>query len=220
MLDSVVEFTDSRGYHYVAVSEAWKRLCLDLPCSGRVVVPPVYRTQWLDTVIDGHEVVLQAWKGDCPHLAHRLPGGIGGEVGIYRKIPGKSIPRDLAIPALEGFPAALRPEIKLIAETMIRDIVGWAEAGVPLWWPFPGLGVPIEMRLVNPRSGEVFFEADPPEPAGSYWMSRWMSYESYALYAARELLDVPLVTQNYIMEFSVGGRRFRWGDPDAPIECL
>jgi hypothetical protein len=219
LLDSTVDYTDTRGYHYVGMSASWKRLCLALPCSKRVVIPPLYKTQWIATQIDGQDVVLQAWRGDCPKF-HGLPGGIGGEVGIYREEPGRTIPDVLDLPMLDSFPAALRPLITTVVSEVLGDLVDVAEEGVELWWPYPALDAQIDMAFTNPDTGEELFHAAPPEPTGGYWMSRWMNYWSYATYRAGEALRghaTPLVASSYTMDFAVKGHRFHWGDPDSAI---
>jgi hypothetical protein len=223
ILDATVQFKDTRGYQYVGMSDSWKRMCLDLPCSKRVKVPPVYKQQSLTTTIDGQEIVIQAWKGNCPKAYREMPGGIGGEVGIYRRIPGKEIPDVLALPRLNDFPANVRPKVKAALSKLIKELVETAESGVDLWWPYPELDAQIEMRLLHPDRDVELFHANPSEAAGGYWMSRWMHYWSYAKYVARELFHlrrVPLNTFDYRMQFSVKGHRFEWGAPSSPIRPL
>jgi len=220
MLDAIENYQDSRGLAFVGMSASWKRLCESLPDSERVQIPPLYKTKWIDTQIHGEDVVIQVWKGSILDPFRGLPGGVGGEVGIYRRDPDRTIPRDLPVPALDEFPEAARPALKVIAETLIRDAVGWVEHGVDLWWPCKTVNAQIEMTLRNPRTGNVFFTADPGEPPGGYWMSRWMTFGSYAEYVVREHLHIPHQAHDYVMEFSVGDRRFRWSSPDSDIEVV
>jgi hypothetical protein len=89
ILDATEHYKDTRGYSYVAISDSWKRLCLDLPDSERVQIPPVYRQQSLQTTIDGKPVVIQVWKGnsigarkfewDAPGSAIREVLSMGGD---------------------------------------------------------------------------------------------------------------------------------------------
>ena len=218
MLDSTTSYEDGRGYDYVGMSESWKQLCLALPCSERVVIEPVYKTRWLTTTIGGEEVVIQAWKGHIPKGLRAMPGGIGGEVGIYRRMPGRAIPDILDIPALVMFPPEIQPLVKTVMSRVIGELVAAAEAGVDLWWPFPELDAQIDMWFTNPRTGDDFFTASPSEAAGGYWMSRWMNYGSYVNYIASEQLRIPVHAYEYVMEFGVKGHRFRWAD--AGIEAL
>ena len=42
-------------------------------------------------------MVIQLWKGNCPKFLgfigiESFPGGIGAEVGVYRRIPGRFRP--------------------------------------------------------------------------------------------------------------------------------
>jgi hypothetical protein len=218
ILDSTVHHKDSRGFEYVAISDSWKKMCLDLPCSKRVKIPGLYKQQYLHTKIDGHDCVIQAWKGNCPQGYRELPGGIGGEVGIYRVIPGKQIPDELALPRMDEFPAVVRPVVKKIVSRILKELVETAEHGVEWWWPYPELNAQIEMRLVTPDHRELF-TAEPIEKAGGYWMSRWMSYDSYARFVAHEALhgNKPLQPYDFHMDLAVGGKWFHWGHPDSPI---
>lgn len=215
ILDSTVDFTDPRGYRYVGISDSWKKLCLDLPCSKRVQVPPVYKERHLATTIDGTPVVIQAWRGNCPKAFRHMPGGIGGEVGIYRQIPGKKIPKVLQIPRIDEFPKVARPLVKKVVSKVIKELVEVVESDVDLWWPFPELEAQIDMTLLHPDRDEVLFHADPSEPVGGYWMSRWMNYGSYEDYKKQR--KVPEHAYQYRMEFGVKGKRFRWDAVRSPI---
>jgi hypothetical protein len=75
------------------------------------------------------------------------------------------------------------------------------------WWPFPELGAQLEFTLVNPLTGEPVFSAGPET---SYWLARWMSLGSYARYALRNPGRVPLLVDNYTLEYSINGRQGRW----------
>lgn len=223
VLDATVRFKDSRGYQYVGMSDSWKRMCLDLPCSKRVKVPPVYKQQHLTTTIDGEEIVIQAWKGNCPKAYREMPGGIGGEVGMYRRVPGRQIPDVLSLPRVNDFPPSVRPTVTAILSRLIKELVETAESGVDLWWPCPELGAQIEMRFLHPDRDDELFRAEPFEAAGGYWMSRWMSYWSYSKYVAREWLHlrkVPTNAHDYRMRLCVKGRHFAWDAHGSPIRPL
>ena len=212
------EFTDSRGYHYVEVSQALKELCLELPDSKNVQVPPLYKQQStrFRRAGDNFDIVIQAWKGDLPSVFPDMPGGIGGEVGVYRTEPGRRIPRILDLPQLEKFPAVLRPMIEKYVSAIIKFAVEKVEAGVPLWWPFPEFNAGMGFRFVHPTNGEVLFTAQ--EPSGGYWNTRWMSYWSFQKYRARELTHghgMPAFAYNYNMEINVGSHHWSWGEPGS-----
>ena len=219
IFDSTVHHKDSRGYEYVAISDSWKRMCLDLPCSRRVVIPGLYKQQFLHTKIDGEDCVIQAWKGHCPQGYRELPGGIGGEVGIYRTIQGKKIPKELAVPRIDEFPALVRPAVKKIVSRILKELVEIAESNVEWWWPYPELNAKIEMRLVHPDHASDLFKAEPAENPGGYWMSRWMTYDSYDRFVRHETLhgNMQPRPQDYHMDLEVGGQRFHWGAPDSKI---
>jgi hypothetical protein len=217
MFDSTVAYRVG-GYDFVGMSASWKKLCLELPCSNRVVIPPVYATSWIETTIEGEPVLLQVWKGDCPHVLRGLPGGIGGEVGIYRRDNARKIPNVLDIPALNDFPAEIQPLVQRVAEEIIRLAIGTAESGTDRWWPFP---MPVKMEMRFSHRDRPFFTVDPVEGDGTdpaYWLSRWMGYGSYGRYAISELPGlVPLRTVDYTMEFGVAGKWFRWDAPGSAI---
>jgi hypothetical protein len=221
IFDSTIHYKDSRGYEFVAISDSWKRMCLDLPCSKRVVIPGLYKQQFLHTQINGQDCVIQAWKGHCPQGYREMPGGIGGEVGIYRTIKGKKVPDELAIPRLEEFPLVVRPVVKMLASRIIKEFVQGAEANAEWWWPHPELNAKIEMRLVSPDHKTELFSAEPFEKAGGYWMSRWMTYDSYARFVAHETQHEnppPLHAYDYHMDLQIGDQRFHWGAHDSPIK--
>jgi hypothetical protein len=208
-LDAVVHLNDPRGYQLTAMSDSWKTMCLDLPCSTGVQVPDLYKQAFWQGPIDGEQVVIQAWKGDCPHAYRELPGGIGGEVGVYRLDATRTIPDHLSLPRVDELPAPVRAIVSDVVSRLLKNFIDLAEVGTPRWWPFPELHEEIQMRLVNPVTGDELLHADPPEPAGGYWLSRWMTYESYDTYRMR--YAVPDRAFDYAMEFSVGGQRFTWG---------
>lgn len=223
ILDATEHYKDSNGYGYVAISESWKRLCLDFPDSERVQIPPVYRQQSLRTTIDGKPVVIQVWKGNCPHAFRELPGGIGGEVGIYQLDPGRAIPHELTLPRIASFPKPLQPLVTRIASRVLKGLVEAAQANVEWWWPYPQLGEQIEMQFLHPDDDRVLFKADPAEPRGGYWMSRWMGYASYARYVLHETFHgrrVPHHAYDYRMQFSIGARKFEWDAPGSAIREL
>ncbi len=216
MLDSIVNSTVD-GYDFIAMSESWKKLCLQLPDSLRVKIPPLYRTQIVEVTIGGQDLVIQAWRGDVLDPVRGLPGGIGGEVGIYKRDPTRTIPKLLDIPDLQLFAPFMRPLVRDAVSVILRDLVDLFDTGADpktdLWWPDP-IDVPIAMTFTNSTTGEQFFDAV-PEPAGGYWMSRWMTYASFGRYAAQHA--TPTFAYEYRMDFAVGDQRYRWDAVDGPI---
>jgi hypothetical protein len=101
---------DENGYSFDEASDAWKSLCENLPCSLSLHWPG-YATTKFEVTLKGEPAVIQPWKGNCPSPPG-LPGGIGGEVGVYRRLPGRDIPA-----AFPGVPPAL--------ERWLLDRVGW-----------------------------------------------------------------------------------------------
>ena len=188
-----IEDVDAENYSYVETSESWKALCSQLPCFTALQWPG-YSTLVIDDEIDGENVVIQLWKGWCPQpLGPTLPGGVGAEVGAYRRMPGSLRLRSL-------------PLVPKFAADYIRAKLG-EFTDREFWWPFPELGAQLEFTLVNPVTGEPVFSAGPET---SYWLARWMSLGSYARYALRNPGRVPLLVDNYTLEYSINGRQGRW----------
>ena len=194
-ISPVIHVTDAANYSYVETSESWKQLCSTFPCFLALQWPG-YATTIVETQIDGQDVVLQLWKGYCPKfLGHAsFPGGIGAEVGVYRRIPGKLRPASLPF-----LPAPLATLI-INAMSQLNDN--------DLWWPAPELNASIEMRLINPVSGETFLAAGPET---GYWLTRWMNEWDYVRYLFTHRAPPLTNFTDYVLEYSVNGQPFeRW----------
>src|SRR5439155_316397 len=122
--EPVIEYSDANGYKYNETTGWWKQMCIAFPCFAELWWPD-YSTSFFDDVIDGHPVVIQLWKGWCPKFlgSKKFPGGVGAEVGVYHRIPGKTRPTSLPFlpPTLATF----------ILTTMV------ALGDNNPWWPFP-----------------------------------------------------------------------------------
>jgi hypothetical protein len=225
-------FTDARGFTYSGMSQPWKDLCEALPCSMRVQFPN-YATMANEFTLDGERVVIQAWRGNCPKGfgLRQMPGGIGGEVGVYKKDPNRKIPKLLDLPLDENvWSPAMRDVIRFLISPVIRLFVGGVQEGTERWFPFRGLNAEIGMTFKNPEANdETFFSTNTgsgnngPEPRGGYWLSRWMSFRSFNDWKARQRDQrdkVPMWAVNYTMEFNVGRHRFEWLDKDTRIRQL
>jgi hypothetical protein len=189
---------DANGYSYVETSERWKALCSGLPCFAALQWPG-YASTVLDDEIDGQPVVIQLWKGWCQKFLglQFFPGGIGAEVGVYRRIPGKARPTSLPFlpPAFEAF--------------VLSHLAALADN--ELWWPAPDLNARLEFRLVNSISNQTFFSAGPET---SYWLAKWMNEPSYVRYWFDQGMRAPLLPDGYILEYTINGRSRRW--PSLP----
>jgi hypothetical protein len=201
VFDSICNF-ERDGFAYRTMSESWREMCRDMPCSPRVVVRGFYATAWID--LPDENLVIQAWKGNCPHLPG-LPGGIGGEVGVYRREPTRTIRGPRVIPDLCAFPRWQRPLIRRAARWLIRRGEQVFDADIEDWWPRPTTEV-IAMSLSC--DGHAFFDA---QQTGGYWLSQWMTYTSYVRFAALKR-HVPDDPRDFEMRFSVGDRHFVWRD--------
>jgi hypothetical protein len=189
-----IEIVDEDKYSYVETSESWKALCSQLPCFTALQWPG-YATLVIDDEIDGENVVIQLWKGWCPQFLNSstFPGGVGAEVGVYRRMPG-----GLRLRSLPLVPRSMRRWIRQrLGEFTDREF----------WWPFPELEAELEFTLVNPVTAEPVFSAGPET---SYWLAKWMSLGSYARYALDQSGRVPMLVDSYVLEYTINGRPGRW----------
>jgi hypothetical protein len=183
----------SDSYTYDETSETWKELCRALPCFDALQWPD-YSTTHVDATINGQAVVIQLWKGWCEKFLglNEFPGGVGAEVGIYRRMPGRARPTSLPF-----VPSWLESLILSSIKTLTDD---------ELWWPFPELGAVVEYTLTNPKTGLKFFSAG---PEATYWLAKWMFDDSYAKYvAAQGIGRTPILSADYALEYRVGGISF------------
>jgi len=183
-----------QGYDYDETSPEWKQMCTALPCFAGLWWPD-YSTAVLEDRIDGKPIVIQLWKGFCPRFLGRkdYPGGIGGEVGIYRRMPGRPFPPHSAV-------SFIPPEIY----EAVR-----AKAGHDLWWAAPDLNTRVEFDLINPRINQLFFHA---AQQTTYWRNKWMHNASYKKYR-QAAKHTPVNSWNYAMRFTVNGKTYPiWAD--------
>lgn len=197
-----IGLTDANGYSYVETSEPWKELCSGLPCFAALQWPG-YATEVVETEIDGEPVVIQLWKGWCQKFLGLpfFPGGIGAEVGVYRRIPGKARPTSL-------------PFLPTGLEALVLDALSRLDDH-EIWWPYPELGARLEFTLVNPFTGQPVFSSGPET---SYWLTRWMNEPSYIKYWLNQRWRAPAFPDGYVLEYTINGRKRRWPAlPDGPL---
>jgi hypothetical protein len=184
---------DSDGYHYVENAEWWKQACAVLPCFNALQWPD-YATKSVADVIDGQPVVIQLWKGWCRKFLglEDFPGGVGAEVGIYRRIPGRRLEGSLAF-----LPPATQLMIKKAADLLDDD----------LWWPCPELNTSLEFELINPKTKQTFFKAGPET---TYWLCKWMDEGSYRKYKRDQHRKAPSLSVRYTLKYKVNGKERTW----------
>jgi len=192
------EFFDEKGYRYIETSFEWREACRPLPCFAALWWPD-YGTTVIDDTIDGTPVIIQLWKGWCQQFLHmkNMPGGIGGEVGVYGRMPGRMI-ADLIPDLPDDYVVPIREKIAGLGD---RE----------LWWPVPGLVTNIELEFVNPYTDEVVFRSGPQE---TYWLTRWMDLPSYRKYVDDQPgtwpfdKKVPTLAWDYTLRYKINGRTF------------
>ena len=127
-------YTDEHGFTFVETSERWKDMCVNFPCFDLLQWPD-YSSTHIDAEIDGEPVVIQVWKGWCQKFLglQSFPGGVGAEVGVYRRVQGHQ--RNIALSSL---PPALATIVSAALVTLGDDA---------LWWPAPDLNTRLEYWL-------------------------------------------------------------------------
>jgi len=199
------QYTDVSGYKYDETSEQWKQMCTNFPCF-ELLQWLGYSTKVVDTVsgqpltINGQPVVIQLWKGTCQKFlgSSDFPGGIGGEVGVYHRVPGRARPTLEQLIAL-GVPQALAALIVAGIAPLTDD---------QLWWAFPELNTRVEFTLTNPATSQTFFTAGPET---TYWLNKWMDDDSYEKYQNDQGGQTPGSPTDYLLDYSINGTAFpRW----------
>jgi hypothetical protein len=205
-ISPVKSYTDSNGYKYVETADWFKKAVSGLPCFAALHWPN-YSTEVIDDTINGKPRVIQLWKGWCPQLADELPGGIGGEVGIYERIPGRTLPNSK--PA--GVPTAIWDVLVMTIKTkLVTD----------LWWPVSDQNE-VQFNFINPVTNKVVFPAGPEK---TYWMNKWMNTDSYEQYKKAQgkkrwwlpagfpgNSNTPAFAAHYIMDYKINGKSYpRW----------
>jgi hypothetical protein len=184
---------DAKGYKYVENAPWWKEACEKLPCFNALQWPD-YDTKVIEDTIDGQPVVIQLWKGWCQKFLglKDYPGGIGAEVGIYRRPTGLE---KLVIP-----PAFPKP-VRFLMKAAI------SAAGKDLWWPYPALQTTLTFDFVNPKTGEKIFSAGPDK---SYWLCKWMYEDSYSRY--KYALHGKSASRSELnrLDFTINGKSYSW----------
>lgn len=207
-LSPTIHSTDSRGFSYTENSPWWKEKCTVFPCFTALCWPG-YATRIWEATIDGQPVVIQAWKGWCPKFLGLgdFPGGVGLEVGVYQRTPGRQLPTSLPF-----LPAPL--EALVLAGIRAEAAVEGA-----LWWPIPDRAWSLGATFVNPITGKTVFEA-PPEK--TWWLTKWMDDDSHARYENQESKwhwlpawffenrQTPWPADGYTVNFTVNGVAYHW----------
>jgi hypothetical protein len=191
-----IGYVNSNGYEYVETSERWQKMCIELPCFDALQWPGYDSIHLEDIEINGEPVVIQLWKGWCQKFLGLpfFPGGIGAEVGVYRRIPGKALPTSLPF-----LPAPMEAFILQHLATLADN---------DLWWPAPELQAQLESTFINPITNQPMFSAGPET---SYWLCKWMNEDSYKEYVRDQgLANIPPFPNGYILEYTINGQTRQW----------
>ena len=68
--------------HYSFTELPPEEIATSFPCNY-LMQWPGYETKTKSVIIDGRDVIIQAWRGYCPSYMPGMVGGVGAEVGIY-----------------------------------------------------------------------------------------------------------------------------------------
>lgn len=201
LLTPTCQYTDATGYQYDETSEQWKQLCTAFPCFAALHWPG-YDTKVIDTtpdgqplVIEGEPVVVQLWKGTCQKFLglNAFPGGIGAEVGVYHRVPGRARP---SLKQLSFLP-------KPLALFIIAAIAPLTDND--LWWAFPELDAKVSFTLTNPVTNQTFISRGPEI---TYWVTKWMDSNSYDQYTNDQGGQVPGATTGYVLNYTINRMSF------------
>jgi hypothetical protein len=187
-----IAYLDDNGYSYVETAERWKQNCEELPCFDALKWTG-YDSTHVDMEINGEPVVIQLWQGWCQKFLglQEFPGGIGAEVGVYRRVPGRRRPTSYP------FLPRLWQEMVLQGLTDLHDR--------DLWWPAPELNTQLEFELVNTTSNRALFVAGPQK---TYWLAKWMDEPSYVEYI--QDIGLGLALPQYTLRYSINGQMRDW----------
>jgi hypothetical protein len=187
-------------YKTISTSDAWKAACASLP-SCLAVAWPGYATAVVPTTINDIPVIIQPWLGHCQQFLGRgnFPGGFGGEVGVYVRVP-----RERPLPDLSLLPEPVQPIFRAVQ----------AFGGDHLWWPDPDCQFEIEFTIINPKTSQPMLTAKSDGP--TYWLNRWLEPDAYEQYVRDVDGQVPFVASAYQMVYTVAGQKFGWGGVGLP----
>jgi hypothetical protein len=192
------QYTEASGYQYDETSEQWKQLCTAFPCFAALNWSG-YDTKVIDStpdgqplIIEGKPVVVQLWKGTCQNFSI-TPGGIGAEVGVYHRVPGR------ARPTMEQLSFLPKP----LALFIISGIAQLTDND--LWWAFPELQTKVAFTLTNPVTNQTFFHRGPEI---TYWCNKWMEPDSYDQYKNNQGGQVPSAPTDYLLGYTINGTTF------------
>ena len=191
-MDPTKRYTEN-GYDFNETSLEWKEACRNLPCFWAIRWPD-YSSDVIELEIDGEQIVVQLWIGWCQKFLGRkdYPGGIGAEVGIYHRIPGKPPPS--TIPFLP----------QKMADWMLAHMALLGDEH--LWWPYPELKTELTFDMVHPKTGATFFSAGPQT---TYWLTKWMDTDSYDKFK-KEHGHTPLFAAQWDLKYTINGQPFEW----------
>ena len=166
------------GLKFVETSDQWNKACEVLPCFAEMYWPG-YATKCITSKVGDEDIVIQLWKGFCPQLFGSwgaFPGGIGAEVGIYRRVPATSTSKGSAtklvtkstvkavldakgpMSKINVITAKTGPILQEHARGLDKALAGFRHPLVPprtagdLWYPAPDLSTNLSWRLVHPAS--------------------------------------------------------------------
>jgi phosphatidylserine/phosphatidylglycerophosphate/cardiolipin synthase-like enzyme len=213
------------GFHYTDQQQWWKEVCIGLPCfvelgwlgyESGVIDHIEANGQSMPLQIDGHDIVIQIWRGWCERFLDMkgMPGGVGVEIGVYRKIPGqldKFLKQVGDIAKLRDsisrlFGKHLPKRFQVYFDKFATNLAQYgSQFDQHIFWPFPELDARIEFTFTNPTNNKVLLHA---KPSNTYWRVKWIDlaeYKDLALHSADHPIN-PLKTWDYTVDFTITGK--------------
>jgi hypothetical protein len=227
----------SEGYELDETSDMWKDICKPLPCD-LAMAWPLYVTAAIDVVINDEPFVIQCWKGLCEDAISQLPalpdpigviefpGGIGAEVGIYRRQTDVQIPASLIPP----IPASWPPQLQAAAHVWFGtralrfNIPAAISGSQDYWFPADGVGIPVSFTLTEPAFGDDVISNYTTD---RYWTCQWMRPTSWPQWLSNwhgrhhgaSPIDAFRMAEysKYVLDFYVAGIHYIWDDASMRV---
>jgi hypothetical protein len=219
MTYSPAEFMSDGTYNYDVTSPWWNDVCSQLPCSLKLAWPG-YVTQMVEVTLRGEPAVIQLWKGWCQSLPDipgvvYFPGGVGAEVGIYRRDRTRQVPT-----TIPGLPDGVLGDVAQFLRQRLADVAAAGSGPDEIWWPAPELVDPdvgVSMTLSEPETHDALLTYG----TRSYWTCKWMhmvpSYPIWTTAFSFRHFQGPALYTDFVLDFTVNGEAFQWAGSDGPI---
>jgi hypothetical protein len=120
-----------------------------------------------------------------------MPGGVGAEVGVYRRIPLSQLPVPKSLPHQFGW----------VGQEIVKELATLNDN--EFWWPFPELEPKISFSLTNPDPpNNVLFNCQEED---TWWACKWMNTDCYDKRFKNENPH-PILSWNWKLSYTIKGK--------------